>query len=102
MDRLHPIKYKRRWQDTKRYYRQIKYPSIPTSIEDFYIITKSGDRLDLLAEQFFNDPELWWIIPLANPNTIKRDSFSIPLGIQIRIPANHRNILEAYKQINKS
>ena len=102
MDRLLPIKQKRRYQDTKSYYRQIKYPTITAAIEDFYIITKAGDRLDLLAEQFYNDPGLWWIITLANPDKIKRDSFSVPNGLQIRIPADHRAIIEDYKVLNNN
>ena len=56
----------------KRYYKYLKYPEIPVDISDIYIITKIGERLDLLANQYYQDPDLWWIITKANPNKIKR------------------------------
>jgi len=30
-------------------------------------VVKAGDRLDLLARHYFNDPRLWWRIVDANP-----------------------------------
>ena len=36
-----------RTPNRKRYYKALKYPEIPLSIEDIYVITTSGDRLDL-------------------------------------------------------
>ena len=44
--------------DRKRYYKALKYPEIPLSINDIYLITTTGDRLDLLANQFYKDVEL--------------------------------------------
>ena len=61
----------------KRVYKHIKYPSIPLSVDDIYVITTAGDRLDLLADQFYNDTEYWWIIAMANSDIIKRDSFGV-------------------------
>ena len=43
---------------------------IPRTIEkrddDIYIITQETDRLDLLAQQFYGESKLWWIIAQAN------------------------------------
>ena len=33
--------------DKKRYYKSLKYPKIPLSIDDIYVITTSGDRLQI-------------------------------------------------------
>ena len=58
----------------KRYYYPLRYPNIPLSSNDVYIITTIGDRLDSLANQFYNDVRLWWVIATANPHIVRRDS----------------------------
>ena len=94
-------KIKTRVLDRKRYYTTIKYPEIPLSVDDFYIITTIGDRLDNLANQFYEDVNLWWVITSANPDVIKRDSFMLEPGIEIRIPADLQTILENFDELNK-
>ena len=85
----------------KSYYQPLKYPSIPLSSNDLYILTSSGDRLDSLAYQFYNDIRLWWVITTANPNIIGRDSYSLKPNLEIRIPSNISKILKDFKEINK-
>ena len=87
--------------DRKRYYTTIKYPEIPLSVDDFYVITTIGDRLDNLAYQFYEDVNLWWVITSANPDIIKRDSFMLEPGIEIRIPADLQTLLENFEELNK-
>jgi len=94
-------KIKTRVLDRKRYYTAIKYPEIPLSVDDFYVITTIGDRLDNLANQFYEDVNLWWVITSANPDVIKRDSFMLEPGIEIRIPADLQTILENFDELNK-
>ena len=94
-------KIKTRVLDRKRYYTAIKYPEIPLSVDDFYVITTIGDRLDNLANQFYEDVNLWWVITSANPDVIKRDSFMLEPGIEIRIPADLQTILENFEELNK-
>ena len=94
-------KIKTRVLDRKRYYTTIKYPEIPLSVDDFYVITTIGDRLDNLANQFYEDVNLWWVITSANPDVIKRDSFMLEPGIEIRIPADLQTILENFYELNK-
>ena len=94
-------KIKTRVLDRKRYYTTIKYPEIPLSADDFYVITTIGDRLDNLANQFYEDVNLWWVITSANPDVIKRDSFMLEPGIEIRIPADLQTILENFDELNK-
>ena len=50
----------------KQMYTTVKYPEIPRSTEDIYIYTTIGDRYDTLAQQYYNDSSLWWIISIAN------------------------------------
>ena len=89
--------------NNKRVYKYIKYPNIPLSIDDIYATTTVGDRLDLLADQFYNDVDLWWVITTANPDVIRRDSFNLESGLQIRIPDPNRitSILRSFEQLNK-
>ena len=91
----------KRISDNKRYFKNIKYPEIPLSVNDLYITTTSGDRLDTLANQFLNDVDLWWIITIANPDIIRRDSFNLKPGMEIRIPNNIQGIIEAFEELNK-
>ena len=60
------------------------YSTIPESDSDIYVITQYGDRLDLLAYQFYGDVTLWWYIARAN----NLFTFNIPANIQLRIPGS--------------
>jgi len=83
-----------------RYYKDNKYPRIPLSVNDIYVETTIGDRLDLLALQYYGDPSFWWIISVAN-ESLSQNSLYIPVGSQIRIPINVSNIITTYNVINK-
>ena len=67
------------------------YPAIPKSIDDFYIISRPGDRLDLLSQEFYKTPAYWWIIAITN--SFVRGSLYIPPDKQIRIPGNIARII---------
>ena len=97
--RLNYISRKR--SNNKKYYLNLKSPKIPLSIDDLYITTTVGDRLDTLSNEFLGDVDLWWIITTANPDIIRRDSFNLKPGIEIRIPNNIQGILEAFEALNK-
>ncbi len=101
MDRLTKIQIKKDLITKNRYFKNIEYPSIPVDISDIYIISRYGDRLDQMAFDFYQNSNLWWIISRANPEKIKRDSFFITPGKQIRIPQDINPILEKYKKLNK-
>lgn len=83
------------------YYRTTFYPEIPLSENDIYVLTDFGDRLDLLANQFYNDVSLYWIIVAANPDKVNFGSISLPPGTQLRIPININDILISYNNLNK-
>ncbi len=42
------------------------FPTIPATANDTFIITTSADRLDKLANTFYGDVSLWWVIAAAN------------------------------------
>lgn len=83
----------------KQYRTTTIYPETPISDNDYYIITTAGDRYDNLADQFYNDHTLWWVI--ASANNSQRASLIVEPGIQIRIPGNIDTIINNYNKINK-
>ena len=84
-----------------RYYKPLQYPTIPPTSNDLYIITTAGDRLDLLANQFYRNPDYWWIIATANPDVIRRDSFNLKPSLELRIPADYQNVVKLFEELNQ-
>ena len=84
-----------------KYFKDIEYPNIPISSNDIYIVSKGTDRLDLLANDYYNDVNAWWIISKANPDKIRRDSLFLDPGFQIRIPMNISQIYRDFNRLNK-
>lgn len=82
-----------------KYRESVRYPDIPLSESDVYIYTMRGDRLDNLAYQFYNDPTLWWVLSIANPD-LPNDSLYPTLGYQLRIPSDINNIINSFDQLN--
>jgi hypothetical protein len=77
-------------------YRSKIYPNIPLKDSDIYAVVQTGDRLDTLANQFYNDSTLWWII--ATANNIHDAPFSIPDGTVLRIPKDYLDIVRKFNQ----
>lgn len=73
------------------------YPEIPLSSDDIYVITNFGDRLDLMANQFYGDSTLYWIIAAANPDEVNFGSLFLTEGTQLRIPTDINEILRSYE-----
>jgi hypothetical protein len=84
----------------KQYYKARKYPPIPPTENDIYIVTVQGDRLDLIAYNYYKDPTLWWIIPMANSNITLGSMFPEP-GIQLRIPTNLTAVMDLFNAENQ-
>ena len=74
------------------------YPDVPISEDDNYVITTLGDRLDLLAMDFYKDVTLWWVI--ASANSLSGDSLYPPIGMQLRIPTDIQSVINQYKKEN--
>jgi hypothetical protein len=68
----------------KRYYATSVYPKFESRDTDIYIIARTGDRLDSLAFEYYQNTDLWFVI--ARANNIGKGTFNITPGKQIRIP----------------
>jgi len=42
-------------------YLPTRYPSLAPRNDDYYIIARAEDRLDLIAQDFYGDSTLWWV-----------------------------------------
>jgi hypothetical protein len=80
------------------YYETNIYPEVQPTNSDYYVITTVNDRLDLIAQDFYQDSGLWWVI--ASANALPGDSIYPPIGIQLRIPTNLKTILNNYNSVN--
>ena len=98
MNRYRDIQITRNTQNT-RYYAESKYPRIPLSADDIWVVTTSKDRFDMLALQYYGDKSLWWIISIAN-ESLSQNSLYPPVGVQLRIPLDISDVLFKYKQLN--
>ena len=85
-------------EDNKRVFKSIIYPEIESSELDIYVLGKQTDRLDLLAYEYYNDVNKWWII--AHANKIKGSLF-LPIDTQITIPMNLEKIMKDFKKLNE-
>jgi hypothetical protein len=80
--------------DGKKVYRPKIYPNIPLRDDDIYVATETGDRLDTLAYDFYDDSKLWWIIAAAN--NIHNAVFGFKDGTILRIPQNYIEIFNSF------
>jgi hypothetical protein len=80
--------------DGRTVFRPIIYPNIPFRNDDVYVATESGDRLDTLANTFYGDSSLWWII--ASANNIHNAVFALEDGTILRIPQNYIEIVNKF------
>jgi hypothetical protein len=81
-------------------YLPTRYPSLAPTNNDYYIIARAEDRLDLIAFDFYGDSTLWWVI--ATANDIPGDSMYPPMGFQLRIPGNSSNALSSFGSLNSN
>ena len=83
--------------DGKRVLGSVLFPKIDLDTSDIYIPSKDSDRFDLLAFDYYQDVNLWWII--AHANKIKGTMYP-GSGIQLRIPMNLQKIINDYIKLN--
>ena len=84
-----------------KYYKTVYYPEISPSETDIYVQTEFGDRLDLLAYQFYSDVTLYWIIAITNPDKVNFGSLYLTPGSQLAIPRNINGIIDSYNKLNE-
>jgi len=68
----------------KKVFKTIIYPKIELHVDDIYIESRQGDRLDNIAYQYYRDTTLWWV--LAEANNIGKGTMYVDPGRKIRIP----------------
>ena len=74
-----------------RHYSPTLVSNIPLRDSDIYIFPFDGDRLDMLAERYYNDSNLWWII--AKANNISGGQIGLNPEKKIRIPIEIKNLI---------
>ena len=91
MDSRYENNEKKKTFDGKEVLRSRIYPNIPLRDDDIYVMTETGDCLDTLAWQYYENPTFWWIIAAAN------NIHDAPLGLKdgtiLRIPLAYQAIL---------
>ena len=90
----------KRKQGGDRVYSYTLYPKIPIKNSDTFITPTYGDRLDVLANDYYNDPSLWWIIAQANGIKGFTVLYSKNFKGQLRIPTQIQDILSDFESMN--
>ena len=81
-----------------RYYKPRIVPNIPIKDTDIFAYPIYGARYDTMAQRYYDDSNLWWIIVKANdisdgkiaPDPLKK----------LRIPTEIDDILQSISQAN--
>ncbi len=87
-----------RW-DGKKVYKSTIYPTVLPQASDLLVIANETDYLDTLAQKYYNDPTLWWII--ASVNNVGKGRMSVTPGTQLRIPSDVYSIINEFKALNQ-
>jgi len=91
-------KFKRDRVTGKRYYLPTIVSSIPISDTDKFVNVVVGERFDTLAQKFYGDSSLWWII--AKANDMADGKIMIDAEKKIRVPMNIQPILIQLEKSN--
>jgi len=75
-------------------YDSLLLPYIEPTDSDILIVTEEEDRLDLLANQFYGDSELWWVI--ATYNNLTDIDTKLEPGLQLRIPVRASSVIRLF------
>lgn len=87
-----------RW-DGKQVYKSTVYPTVAPQSSDLLITANETDYLDTLAQKYYNDSTLWWII--ASVNNVGKGRLSLVPGTQLRIPLDVLAIINEFKALNQ-
>ena len=76
----------------------VPFAEIPVKNTDRYELYKKGDtRLDLISYDYYGSADYAWLILQANPQYGSME-FSIPDGVELRIPYPLNVSLDAYQK----
>tara|TARA_B100002019_G_scaffold270652_1_gene264400 strand:+ start:139 stop:441 length:303 start_codon:yes stop_codon:yes gene_type:complete len=91
----------KRNKDLNRVYSYTLYPKIPIKNSDVFIAPTYGTRLDILANEYYKDPTLWWIIAQANGIKGFTALYTENFKGQLRIPTEIQDILDEFSLMNR-
>ena len=80
-----------------QYLNRIEYPVIPIRDSDIFIRGVFGQTFMNLANQYYGDKDLWWIIARANNQA--ESIYMIP-GKEYRIPQDTGLIFQEFNELN--
>jgi len=81
-----------------RYYRPTIVPNIPIKDSDIFAYPIYGERFDNMAQRYYGDSNLWWII--AKANELSSGDIAPKSDVKLRIPTVIEDILEAVHDSN--
>ena len=81
-----------------RYYKPTVVPNVPIKDSDIFVYPIYGDRFDTMAQRYYNDSTLWWII--AKANELSKGQISADPLKKLRIPTEIDDILESVQKSN--
>lgn len=62
---------------------------VPADTDELWVMPSAGvPRLDLLSNDFYGTPQLWWVI--ASVNNMLDPLVAVPEGTSIRVPTKER------------
>tara|TARA_B100001094_G_scaffold325492_1_gene379930 strand:- start:357 stop:659 length:303 start_codon:yes stop_codon:yes gene_type:complete len=90
----------KRRENGDRVYSYTLYPKIPIKNSDVFITPTYGDRLDVLANEYYDDTSLWWIIAQANGIKGFTSLYTKNFKGELRIPTQIQDILSEFESMN--
>lgn len=97
MSRTQFLKTKKRI-DSKQQYRTLTLPSFGERSDDLVIQINDYTRLDVIANDFFGDSTLWWVV--ASYNNLPGDSLYTTGLKYLRIPSDINIVFNKIKELN--
>ena len=85
----------------ERAYSYTLYPKIPVKNSDIFIEPTYGTRLEVLANEYYKDPTLWWIIAQANGIKGFTALYTENFKGQLRVPTEIQDILDEFSLMNR-
>jgi len=76
------------WLSDYEWFGMPDYPDFPPAEDDEYIEMRFDTKIDNLAQEKYGDPQLFWVILIAND--IDLWPSDVPIGAVLRIPSSNR------------
>ena len=76
-----------------RYYKSTIVRGIPLKDSDKFVFPLDGERFDSLAQKYYGDSNLWWII--AKANNMIDGTMGLDPEKRVRVPLDIEKILQS-------